>query len=247
MARKFIIANWKMNGTHATALAFARDFTVTNKKVRAVVAAPYTMLAALSVADREFELAAQNVSEYEDGAYTGEISATMLKDVGVRYGIVGHSERRAYFDETDKRVHDKIVRLQAKKITPVVCVGETADQRRKGETNRVLTSQVQAALRGITRPVIIAYEPVWAISTFQKGKQPQAAQPADIARAHAHIKRVAGTVLGVAATRVPVLYGGSVTPDNADLILNLDDVDGALVGGASLKASSLMQIIHKVY
>lgn len=237
---KIIIANWKMNLSVNQGIKYVK--ALKKNKSEVVIATPYTFLTALHKAliGKSIKLSAQNVAPFEEGAYTGEVSAKMLKEAGCSYCLVGHSERRIYFKETDSEVNQKAKNLLANKITPVICIGETADQRKAGLTKQVLKSQLAAALKGIkNEPLIIAYEPVWAISTFQKGKNVKSANVNDIISAHNYIR----SLLFDYKDKVKVIYGGTVNPQNSREILSLKEVDGALVGGASLKVSSFNDII----
>ncbi len=245
---KIIIANWKMNLSIKESLLFVKNLKLTKNK--AVIAAPFTFLPALNKAGagKKIALSAQDVSSFEKGAYTGEVSAKMLKEVGCSYCLVGHSERRIYFQETDKVINQKILQLLKYKISPVLCIGENASQRRNKATKNVLKKQLILALKSVKDPakILIAYEPIWAISTFQKGKNKQAAQLSDITAAHLYIKSVLKDIYGAKAAKVKILYGGTVNPQNAKAILSLKEVAGALVGGASLKFSSFNAIIRAI-
>lgn len=235
-----IAGNWKMyhGGRSSVELAqgvvaFARDL----KKVDVVVAPPFTALAAVAdTIDRSpVKLAAQNLYPKPEGAYTGEISGPFLKECGCDWVIVGHSERRQYFGETDSFVADKVSAALGSGLLPIVCVGETLAQREGGETLRVVKQQVEAFLDLIARAseaVAIAYEPVWAIGT---GKT---AGPAEAEEVHAAIRTWLAKKSQALAERTRILYGGSVKADNAAALLGCPNVDGALVGGASLDAGS---------
>jgi triosephosphate isomerase len=207
------------------------------------VAPPFTALAAAAEAMRgsAVELAAQNVHFEKQGAFTGEVSAPMLAEVGCHHAIVGHSERRQLFGETDETVRKKVGALLAVGIRPIVCVGETLAEREAGRTLEVVDRQVRAALSGLpAEPVAaltIAYEPVWAIGT---GKTASTAQAQEV---HAAIRKLLRELAGGAADAVRIQYGGSVKPENAAELMAQPDVDGALVGGASLKAQDFSQIV----
>lgn len=249
--KKLIIANWKMNLSLTEAQDFVRALkrSAAVKQSRAVIAAPFTMLVALGKQTKgsPIALAAQNVSEHLFGAYTGEVSAKMLKETGSKYSLVGHSERRIYFNETDDQIREKSLRLLEQNIVPVICVGENAEERRKGLTEVTLSRQLTKALRGIeqAQKIVIAYEPVWAISTFQKTKAKKSATPAEISEAHAYIRKVLGELFSKkSATAITVIYGGTVTAQNAQQILSVAGVDGALVGGASLNLESFTAILN---
>jgi triosephosphate isomerase (TIM) len=238
---KLIIANWKMNLSISESSKYIKALKASRNEV--VIAAPFTFFEELNkiAVNKKIKLAGQNVSQFEVGAYTGEVSAKMLKDAGCAYCLVGHSERRIYFQETDAQVNQKIKNLLSCKITPIICIGETAEERNSGLTKQVLKSQLKNALTGIKNAsLVIAYEPVWAISTFQKGKNVKSAGLNDIVSAHNYIKSL---LLGYKAN-FRVIYGGTVNPMNSQEILKLKQVDGALVGGASLKVSSFNDIIQ---
>jgi triosephosphate isomerase len=247
-ARKLIIAgNWKMNKTVAEALDLVGDLKIdlaNVKEVDIVVCPPYTALSEVSKAilDSNLRLGAQNMSEHNVGAYTGEIAAVMLKEFSVRYVILGHSERRQYQKETDELISKKAQAVHAASLKPIVCVGETLAEREANQTEKILEKQVRGSLAGITKEqiaeTIIAYEPVWAIGT---GKTATTAQAQE---AHAFIRGLlTKTYDEAAARRVRIQYGGSVKPANARELMSQPDVDGALVGGASLEPRSFSDII----
>ncbi len=246
--RKLIIAgNWKMNKTASEALDLVKDLKLdlTNiKEVDIVVCPPFTALCEVSKAilNSNIRLGAQNMSENNYGAYTGEIAAGMLKEFSVRYVILGHSERRQYQKESDELISKKAMVAHAATIKPIVCVGETLAEREGGLMKKVLTTQVRGSLAGLTKPqmeeTIIAYEPVWAIGT---GKTATSAQAQE---AHSFIRGLLVEMFDDAvARRVRIQYGGSVKPANAKELMGLPDVDGALVGGASLESRSFADII----
>jgi triosephosphate isomerase len=212
--------------------------------VETVVAPPFTSLAAVAEAVKgtKIKCASQNVHWAEKGAFTGECAAASLKELGVEACIIGHSERRQYFGETDKSVHDRLEATLNAGLLPIVCVGESLDEREAQETWRVLETQIKGALDGFApadlATLVIAYEPVWAIGT---GKT---ASPAQAQEAHLFIrKKVASLYSEELASGLRILYGGSVKPDNVDELMSQPDVDGALVGGASLKADGFSRII----
>jgi triosephosphate isomerase len=246
--RRLIIAgNWKMNKTVAEAVDLARDLkleTANIKELDIVVCPPFTALGEVSkeVLNSNIRLGAQNMSEHNFGAYTGEIAAGMLKEFSVRYVILGHSERRQYQKESDALIAKKALAAHAASIKPIVCVGETLAEREAGQTEKVLDTQVRGSLAGLSREqmeeTVLAYEPVWAIGT---GKTATSAQAQE---AHLFIRRLLGTLYDDAtARRVRVQYGGSVKPANARELMTQPDVDGALVGGASLEARTFADII----
>ncbi|MGC3959743.1 MAG: triose-phosphate isomerase [Verrucomicrobiota bacterium] len=246
--RKLIIAgNWKMNKTVAEALALVADLKrdlASVKEVDIVVCPPYTALESVSkaVLDSNIKLGAQNMSENGMGAFTGEIAAGMLKEFSTRYVILGHSERRQYQKETDALIAKKAAAVHAANLKPIVCIGETLTEREGNLTEKVLETQVTGSLAGLTKEqmveTVLAYEPVWAIGT---GKTATTQQAQD---AHAFIRGVLAKMFDDAtAKKVRIQYGGSVKPNNAKELMSQPDVDGALVGGASLEARSFADII----
>ena len=248
MARqKFVCGNWKMHKTIAETAALVRELRAAlgdvAGKVQVAVAPPFTSLAAAVEAARgsTIEVAAQDVHWEKQGAFTGEVSAAMLADVGCQHGIVGHSERRQLFGETDEAVRKKVGALLAAGVRPIVCVGETLAEREAGRTVEVVDRQVRQGLAGLSVEelgrITIAYEPVWAIGT---GKTASAAQAQEV---HAAIREMLRDIGAPVADQIRVQYGGSVKPDNAAELMAQPDVDGALVGGASLKAADFVAIV----
>jgi triosephosphate isomerase len=246
--RKLIVAgNWKMNKTVAEAVDLIRDLIrdlANLKEVDIVVCPPFTALGEVSkeILNSTLRLGAQNMSEHNFGAYTGEIAAGMLKEFSVRYVILGHSERRQYQKESDALVAKKALAAHAASIKPIVCVGETLAEREANQTEKVLDTQVRGSLAGLSKAqmeeTILAYEPIWAIGTGKTATAAQAQQ------AHKFIRDMVGTLFDeTVARRVRIQYGGSVKPANARELLNQPDVDGALVGGASLETRSFADII----
>ena len=246
--RKTIIAgNWKMNKTPSETKAFAEQFKAILPKTKwcdIVVCAPTVDLSAAVRAFKDSRIAvgAENVYFEKSGAYTGEISADMLADLGVRYVIVGHSERRALFGETDEIVNKKVLAALEAGLNPIICVGESLQQREEGVTEELVRMQVKIALNGVTadelKNVVIAYEPIWAIGT---GKTATADQAEEVCAA---IRKVVGELYGEdAAKALTVQYGGSMNPKNAEELLSKPDVDGGLIGGASLKADQFAVIV----
>jgi triosephosphate isomerase (TIM) len=246
--RKLIIAgNWKMNKTVTEALALVDDLK--NKlanitEVDIVVCPPFTALCEVAKAlrDSNIRLGAQDMSEHNAGAYTGEIAAEMLKEFAVRYVILGHSERRQYHKESDELISKKTRAAHAASLQPIVCVGETLAERETGQMEKVLETQVRGSLTGLSKEqmveTIIAYEPVWAIGT---GKTATTAQAQE---AHAFIRGLLVKLFDeTIVRRVRTQYGGSVKPSNARELMSQPDVDGALVGGASLEARSFAEIV----
>ena len=246
--RKTIIAgNWKMNKTPSETKAFAEQFKAILPKTKwcdIVVCAPTVDLSAAVRAFKDSRIAvgAENVYFEKSGAYTGEISADMLADLGVRYVIVGHSERRALFGETDEIVNKKVLAALEAGLNPIICVGESLAQREMGVTMELIALQVKSALAGVSaeqmRRCVIAYEPIWAIGT---GKTATADQAEEVC---AQIRKVIGEVYGEAvAEAVTVQYGGSMNAKNCEELLSKKDVDGGLIGGASLKADQFAVIV----
>jgi triosephosphate isomerase len=244
--RKFICGNWKMHKTVAEATALVQELAAElagEARVQVAVAPTFTALAAVGAAIRgtPLELASQDVHWELQGAFTGEVSAPMLADVGVKHGIVGHSERRQYFGETDETVRKKVGALLAAGLRPIVCVGELLAEREAGQTLAVVGRQVRGGLAGLPPEALgaltLAYEPVWAIGT---GKTATTAQAQEV---HAAIRAILRELGGVVADSIRIQYGGSVKPENAAELLSQPDVDGALVGGASLKAKDFVAIL----
>ena len=244
MRRAIIAANWKMQKTAAEAVAFAEKLEPLIRDVEhvdVVVAPPYTALAALAAAlsaDR-IEVAAQNVHPEASGAYTGEISLEMLREAGCSRVIVGHSERRAQFGETSAFVARKVCAAQAAGLEPIVCVGEALAEREAGQTVAVIGRQLEESLEGASPDLVVAYEPVWAIGTGRT------ATPDTAQEVHAFIRERLGVRFGPRpAEAIRIQYGGSVKPENAADLLACPDIDGALVGGASLDPESFSAIIR---
>jgi triosephosphate isomerase len=240
-----IVGNWKMHGLREEARALARAVHegVRNLHGREVgIAPPFTALTTVAeaLAGSTVTLGAQNMHWEERGAFTGEISPLMLRDAGCRFVILGHSERRQYFGEDDASVHRKVRAALAHELTPIVCVGETLSEREAGQTLDVVGRQVRGALLGLQadaiRHVVVAYEPVWAIGTGRVAT-PQQAQ-----EVHCWIRNLLAETFGSVAEAVRILYGGSVKPENIDELVAEADIDGALVGGASLQAESFVRI-----
>ncbi len=242
----FIAGNWKMFKTRDEAKSFAQEFKELYRgtDVKAAICAPYTCLEVLVETFRGtgIGVGAQNVHFAEEGAYTGEISVRMLADMGVDYCIVGHSERRQYFAETDETVNKKLKALLQSTIRPIMCVGESLEQRDSGVLFDFIKSQLVGGLADISgedlTKIVIAYEPIWAIGTGRTATPEQAEEMC------AFIRNILIEMYGEdIADEVIIQYGGSVKPANATEIMNQDEIDGALVGGASLKAADFMQII----
>ena len=243
MSKKLIAGNWKMNGSLAANEALLKALLAGAQApgcgVAVCVPAPYLAQVRFLLGGSPVDLGAQDVSCHEAGAYTGEVSAAMLRDMGVRYVIVGHSERRQYHGETDAVVADKTKQALAAGITPIVCVGESLAQREAGSTEEVVKRQLAAVIHTnghCISEVVVAYEPVWAIGTGKTASPEQAQQVhavlrAQLQAAYAH------------AERIPILYGGSMNAANAAQLMAQADIDGGLVGGASLKAADFLAIV----
>jgi len=245
---KIIIANWKMNLSIAKSVDFIKRLKRNQNQI--VLAAPYTFLPQLSknLNLKKYQLAAQDVSQYEQGAYTGEVSAKMLKELNCAYCVVGHSERRIYFQETDQMINQKIQQLLNVKIKPILCIGENFRQRKKKLTKRIIKAQLEICLKGVKDPhgLVLAYEPIWAISTFQKGKNKHSVNIKDILEVNKYLKNTITQKYKSKAKQVKITYGGSVNPENCQEILNQDLIEGALIGGASLKVSKFNDIIESI-
>jgi triosephosphate isomerase len=234
MARVRLVAgNWKMHGSRASIAALLDALVEGSPASACAVCVPFPYLAQVAERLRGTRIAwgAQNVSEHAQGAYTGEVSAAMLAEFGCRYAIVGHSERRQLYCETDAQVAAKFAAARAAGVTPILCVGETLAQREAGETEQVVERQVRAVLeKSSLEKAVIAYEPVWAIGTGRN------ATPEQAQAVHAFLRRHVGG-------ETPILYGGSVKPQNAKEIFAMPDVDGGLIGGASLVAKDFLDIV----
>jgi len=246
--KKFVAGNWKMNMTSSEVAPYLEIFRQETDKINGVdiaIIPPFTALEKASEilgGTQKIRLGAQNMSPEAKGAYTGEISATMLRDLFVRYVLVGHSERRRIFGETDELVRRKAMMALASELRPILCVGETLEERKAGKEQAVLETQLQGALAGLSpeqlEEIIIAYEPVWAIGTGLT------ATPAQAQEAHQFIRNFLAKTAGPEiAAKTRILYGGSVTADNARELLSKPDIDGALVGGASLDPRSFAEIV----
>jgi len=249
MRKKIIAANWKMNMTQGEAVAFVGTFLLEigeSSDVEVVIVPPFTAIAAVNTAlgqAQHIKVGAQNMHWERAGAFTGEISPAMLRDLFVRYVVLGHSERRALFGETDEIVNRKVRAAHEAMLRPIVCVGETLEQRERGDVERVLETQLRGSLAELgakeLHETVIAYEPVWAIGT---GKT---ATPEQAQEAHAFIRQMLGRISDQAtADKIRIQYGGSVKPDNVRSLMTQPDIDGALVGGASLDPRSFAQIVQ---
>jgi len=246
MRRMLIAGNWKMNGTLTETEGLIKallDGDSKSERADVLVCPPFPSLetAARLLQGSHIALGGQDMSEHEKGAYTGEVSAAMLLTVGATFVILGHSERRQYHAESNQLVNAKARRALAAGLTPIICIGEMLEEREAGQTEAVIDCQVDGSLAGfggdVLRKTVIAYEPVWAIGTG-KTATPEMAQ-----EVQAFVRKKLAAIDAAAADTVPILYGGSVKPSNAAELLSQPDIDGALVGGASLKADDFMAII----
>jgi len=239
-----IAGNWKMYKTIPEALALIKSLLPYLPKDREVaVAPPFTALYAVAscIKGTALKLAAQNVFWEKEGAYTGEISPLMLKDIGCEYVIIGHSERRQYFGEVDKTVAKKVNSVLEEGLKPILCVGERLEEREKGETFEIVEKQLMGGLGNIQeiQKIVIAYEPVWAIGT---GKTASSAQAQEV---HKYLRHLVEEKWGREdSEKIRILYGGSVKPENIDKLMQEKDIDGVLVGGASLKAETFVKIMN---
>lgn len=247
--RKWIVTgNWKMHNTIAESIALAKAIKEGSSGIQGgtiVLAPPFTALFSVgeTIKGSNLSLAAQNMHYEDKGAFTGEIAPSMLKDTGCAYVILGHSERRKYFHERDNDVNLKVKKALTSGLIPIMCVGETDEEREKGVTQDVVGRQVKQGLNGVEKieNVVIAYEPVWAIGT---GKVATSAQAQEV---HAFIRGLLkNTFGGKKSDDICILYGGSVTKDNVGDLIAMNDIDGALVGGASLKADGFLGIIKEI-
>lgn len=247
MRKPIIAGNWKMHMTIAEATRFVKQLPVMKQAADVVVCAPFTALSSLSepLREKNIALGAQNVHWDEAGAYTGEISPVMLKEIGTRYVIIGHSERRTYFNETDETVNRRVLTALQHELIPIVCVGENIEQREAGQTETIVSEQIQAALNRVPNDqierVVIAYEPIWAIGTGKTSSAEDANQVIATIR-----QSVARLFDERAAGQVRIQYGGSVNPENIKGFLAQPEIDGALVGGASLRPESFAALVEGV-
>lgn len=249
MRKPFMAGNWKMYKTVADTVKYIKEFRALVKDVHdveIVVAPVFTALHAAAEAARnsDIAIAAQDCHWEREGAFTGEVSAPMLREAGAEFVIVGHSERRMHFGETDASVNRKAHAAFAAGLIPIVCIGETLDQRERSETLDVLDRQIKQGLDGLTTDqmtqLVVAYEPVWAIGTGRN------ATPAQAGEAHGHIRQRLRQWFGAEATEgCHIIYGGSVKTDNIQALMSLEDVDGALVGGASLDVRTFAEIVSR--
>lgn len=244
MIKPIIAGNWKMNKVNSEAVAFVRELKlrlIDVKDVEIVVCPPFTALhdSAKEIRNSNIKLGAQNMHFEDSGAFTGEISVLMLKELGVKYVILGHSERRQHFNEDNELINRKIKKALQHNLIPILCVGEKLEEREKGETNRVIEEQIKGCLKDIdASKIVIAYEPIWAIGT---GKTATPEQAEDV---HLFIRELVKSLYDEKiANNVRIQYGGSVKPDNIKSLMGQKDIDGALVGGASLKVDDFVKIV----
>jgi triosephosphate isomerase len=250
MRKKIVAGNWKMNKTLKEVEHFAKAFLdITSdsdlKRSEVMLFAPYIFLSTLQshFSKKNIIIGAQDVSEHEKGAYTGEVSAPMLKSIGIKYCIVGHSERRKYHTETNDQLREKLIRLYENKITPVFCCGEQLEERNNGNHFNVVRNQIIDSVLSLSeemyKNIIIAYEPIWAIGTGVNASPDQAQEM------HAFIRQLFSDEAGKEfAAQLRILYGGSVSPENSESLFARKDIDGGLIGGASLAAESLYSILQ---
>ncbi len=247
MRKKVIAGNWKMNMLPNEAIAFIEELGnyVKDSENEVVICAPYTdLFYALNMAQgTNIKIGAQNMHYEENGAYTGEVSGEMLKSIGVEYVIIGHSERRAYYKETDETVNKKLKKALALELKPIVCVGESLEERESGSAKNIVTTQTKLALDGLTNEqvekTIIAYEPIWAIGTGKTATKEDANETIKWIRDE--VEAIYGSDV---ASKVIIQYGGSVKSSNAKELFEMSDIDGGLVGGASLKADEFAKIVN---
>ncbi len=247
MRKKVIAGNWKMNKLPNEAISFIEELEsyVKDSENEVVICAPYTdLFYALNMAQgTNIKIGAQNMNWEEKGAYTGEVSGEMLKSIGVEYVIIGHSERRAYYNETDETVNKKLKKALSLELKPIVCVGESLEQRESGDAKTIVTTQTKLALEGLSNKevedTIIAYEPIWAIGTGKTATKEDANETIKWIR-----EEVAKNYGEEVASKVIIQYGGSVKSSNAKELFEMSDIDGGLVGGASLVAEEFAKIVN---
>ncbi|MCF6250335.1 MAG: triose-phosphate isomerase [Methylococcaceae bacterium] len=248
MRQSLVMGNWKMNGSRSEGLALANAIAAGLKDgdQGIAVCVPYVYLSDVqgAIESTPLALGGQNVADQSSGAYTGEISAAMLKECGCTYALVGHSERRSYYGDTDESVATRFCQAQKEGITPVLCIGETLEERESDTTFAVIDRQLNAVINmaGIDALAdsVIAYEPVWAIGTGKTASDEQAQE------VHRYIRQQIAAKSQAVADKIQILYGGSVKPDNAKAIFAMPDIDGGLIGGASLDAESFLAIYQSI-
>ncbi len=246
MRKPIIAGNWKMNKTIAEAVEFVNDIKgkLNDETVDAVICAPFIMLKDLKEVTKgtNIKIGAQNMHFEDNGAFTGEVSPVMLKELGMDYVVIGHSERREYFNETDETCNKKVLKALEVGIDPILCCGETLEERETDKTKDRVKTQIIAGLSNVKsedlEKVVIAYEPIWAIGT---GKTATAEQANDVI---SYIREVVSSIYGEVANKVRIQYGGSVKPSNVVEIMEQSDIDGALVGGASLQPTDYMALVN---
>ena len=247
MRKPIIAGNWKMHKTINEAKSFVEEIkgSIKETDVEAVICAPYTILKDLKEVTKgtNIKVGAQNMHFEENGAFTGEISPLMLKELDVDYVIIGHSERRQYFNETDETVNKKVKKALEHSIIPIMCVGESLEEREAGDTKSIVKSQVEKGLQGINhediKKIVVAYEPIWAIGTGKTASSEDANEV--IAYIREVIKNVSSEDI---SEEIRIQYGGSVKPSNVEEIMNQSDIDGALVGGASLEPKDFIELVN---
>ncbi len=249
MRRKIVAGNWKMNGNRQFAKKLVEELSSVagelKGSVEIVIAPPFILMTdTVQSKTSDLKLASQDVSSFDNGAFTGETSADMLVELGCQYSIVGHSERRAFFGDTDEVVANKVAKSLEKGISPILCVGETLEDREAEKTLDVIRGQLQVALKDLNeqqlKQVVVAYEPVWAIGT---GKT---ATPEQAQSVHAFIRNEIAVKSELAAKAMPIIYGGSVKAGNAKELFSMADIDGGLIGGASLKFEEFSEICKAI-
>ena len=248
MRQSLIMGNWKMNGSREDGQKLAKALAdgLGNVSQEVAVCVPFIYLSDIKnvLSASPIAVGAQNVADQTSGAYTGEVSATMLADTGIKYALVGHSERRSYYGDSDQSVAKRYVEAQKQNIIPVLCVGETLEEREQNLTFKVIDQQLDAVIdaAGVESfaKAVIAYEPVWAIGTGKTASDEQAQE------VHKYIRERIAVRSQTIADKIQILYGGSVKPDNAQALFAMPDIDGGLVGGASLDAAGFLKICHSV-
>lgn len=248
MRKPIIAGNWKMNNTIASGTALVKELIplVKDAECEVAICVPYTLLPAMGelVKGTNIHLGAENVHFADHGAYTGEVSAEMLKEVGVEYVIIGHSERRQYFGETDETVNKRAYQALKNGLKPIICVGETLEERETGKTEEVLKRQILGAFKNLTEfdmpaNIVVAYEPVWAIGTGKTATNEQANETIAFIR-----KTLVENVCSSCGAEIRIQYGGSMNPKNAHDLMAMPEIDGGLIGGASLKAEDFSKVVH---
>ncbi len=250
MRQSLVVGNWKMNGTLATnkllAEGIVAGLNASSESAACAVCVPFVYLSSIGdiVKGSRLGLGAQNIANKPSGAFTGEVSASMLTEFGCQYALVGHSERRTYYGDTNQTVAERFCQAQEQGITPILCIGETLAERENNQTFAVIEEQLDvvidlAGIRAFSNAVI-AYEPVWAIGTGKTATDEQAQE------VHHHIRSYIAAKDQAIADKIQILYGGSAKPDNAKGLFAMPDIDGGLIGGASLDAASFLQICHSI-